>query len=139
MVSVSDLINVINLPEDEAKSYLNAKGFKLKFISHEAGFAVDQFEILQKGKQETVTYGQRIKTVKGTVLHTLQYATNTGNYMNNLIAGAQNSGLQLDFKGADNAKNIYFYSSSQYQINFYLNFNKSYGIIEIKEKETGGS
>ncbi|WP_462265897.1 hypothetical protein [Mucilaginibacter sp.] len=137
-VLVNDMINLVNLPEDEVKSYLNSKGFKLKVISKVNGFTVNQFEMTQQGKHETVIYGQNSKAIDGTVLHTIRYTTNSAPYIINLIADAKRSGLQLDFAGADNYKNIYFFNSVLYRASIYLNFNRAYGLLEIREKDLSG-
>ncbi|GAB2688663.1 hypothetical protein GCM10027037_09020 [Mucilaginibacter koreensis] len=137
-IMMSDMMSLINLPEDEAKGYLNSKGFKLKIISQVDGFTVNQFEITQAGKQETVVYGQNSKAVDGTVLHTIRYSTNSAQYITNLIANAKKSGLQMDFQGNDNYKNIYFFNSTLYRASIFLNFNKAYGLVEIREKDLSG-
>jgi hypothetical protein len=137
-ILMPDMMNLINLPEDEAKGYLNAKGFKLKVISQVNGFTVNQFEINQGGKQETLIYGQNNKAVDGTILHTIRYSTNSAPYIINLIANAKKTGLQMDFQGADNSKNIYSFNSVLYRASIFLNFNKAYGLVEIREKDLSG-
>lgn len=137
-ISVKDMMNIINLPEDEAKGYLSSKGFKLKVISQSDGFTVSQFEVNDHGRQETVIYGKNIRARDGKILHTIRYSTNTSPYMAALIKDAPQTGLHLDFQGNDNSKKIYFYNSALYRASIYDNLDHTFGLIEIREKDMSG-
>ncbi len=137
-LTFSDLTNLANLTNDEARSYLIAgRKFKLMTVQQIDGLQVEEFQNIKGGRAnlETITIGMGTKSADGQMLHKISYYTNQKQYIFNLLAQTHSNGMNLLFRGNDVVKNIYLYSSYLYAVNIYLRLDESSGAIEIKQKD----
>jgi len=136
-ITLNDLINISNLPNDDAHNYLvNGKGFKNEYLQDVNGHTVEHLQKNAGNKtHETVIIGEGYKLSNGTMLRTVTYKSQTTQHLFNLITQAKSAGLKMNIQGADAANNIYLFDNSFYHIAVYVNRDNSFGSIEVKQKE----
>ncbi|WP_183557308.1 hypothetical protein [Mucilaginibacter sp. SP1R1] len=136
-VTLNDLTNISNLPNDEAHNYLVVgKGFRKNYVQDVNSNTLEYLhKVSADKKEETVIIGEGVKLSNGTILRTVTYKSQTTQHLFNLITQAKNAGLKMNIQGADAMNNIYLFDNNFFHITIFVNRNNNFGSIEIKQKE----
>lgn len=136
-VTINDLTNISNLPNDEAHSYLVlGNGFKKEYLQDVNGNTLEYLhKIGTDKKEETVIIGVGTKLSNGSTLRTVTYKSQTTQHLFNLITQAKSAGLKMNIQGADAVNNIYLFDNNFFHISIFVNRNNTFGSVEVKQKE----
>lgn len=136
-IKFSELVALTGLSNDGVYAGLKQNGnFKQDYAEQVDGYPMEYFKNAgAKPNSERITSGYYTKLYDGTVLRTLDYTSTDVQNIINMIGQAKRYGLEMQFRGVDDANNIYLYSNSLYQVSIYLRRDQTSGLVEIKQKE----
>jgi hypothetical protein len=136
-ITLNDLTNISNLPNDEAHNYLVVgKGFKKEYLQDVNGNTLEYLHKVNAGKkQETVIIGEGVKLSNGSTLRTVTYKSQTPQHLFNLITQAKSAGLKMNIQGADAKNNIYLFDNNFFHVSIFVNRANTFGYAEVKQKE----
>lgn len=136
-VKFNDLVYFTSLTNREVYDNLRqGTAFKQDFTKDVNGQEMEYFKSIgAKPNTEQINVGQYTKLYDGTVLRTVNYTSTDPQNIMNMISQAKRYGLDLKFRGLDDANNIYLYDNNFYQVSIYLRRDQTSGLVEIKQKE----
>jgi hypothetical protein len=140
-ISFSDLTNLTNLTNGEARNYLiGSNVFKHQYIQEQGDKTIELFRSKPSMvKEQTITIGENTKLSNGTVLRTVTYNTTAPRHIVNLIAQARRSKLALNFQGQDKYNSIYKFDDEFYFITITMSTTQNKGQVVVKQKEFVGN
>jgi hypothetical protein len=115
---------------------LQSNYFRQDFTITENGQEIETFKnIGTKPNSEKIITGHFTKLYDGTMLRTVTYTSTNPQDILNMIGQAKRYGLELKFRGADDANNIYLFDNNYFHVSIYLRRDQTQGLVEIKQKE----
>lgn len=136
-IKFNDLVYFTTLTNRQVyDNLIEGRDFRQEYTMDVNGQELEYFKnISSKPNSEKIVVGSYTKLNNGTLLHTVNYTST--NYLNiiNMISQAKRYGLDLKFRGADEANNIYLFDSGFYHVSIYLRRDQTSGLVEIKQKE----
>ncbi|WP_428329993.1 hypothetical protein [Mucilaginibacter sp.] len=136
-VKFNDLVYFTSLSNREVYDNLKQGNmFRQDYMETVNGQELEYFKnIGAKPNTEKITVGAYTKLYDGTVLRTVNYNSTDVQNIINMISQAKRYGLDLKFRGADDANNIYLFDNNFYHVSIYLRRDQTAGLVEIKQKE----
>ena len=136
-IKFTDLIYFTNLTNDAVyNTLLQSNAFRQDYTIDVNGQQLEYFKnISGKPNTEKIIVGRYTRLYDGTVLRTVSYTSADPRHIINMISQAKRNGLELKFRGVDEANNIYLFDNSFYQVSIYLRRDQTSGLVEIKQKE----
>jgi hypothetical protein len=136
-IKFNNLIYLTGLNNDAVYNRLKeGDAFKQDYSENVNGQEMEYFENTgPKPNTERIITGAYTKLYNGVILHTLDYTSTDVQNIINLISQAKRYGLEMQFRGEDDADNIYLFSNSFFFVSFYVRRDQTSGLVEIKQKE----
>jgi hypothetical protein len=136
-IKFNDLVYFTSLTNRQVfDNLLQGNAFRQESTTDVNGHDIEVFKSMgPKPDLEKIIVGNFVKLYDGTVLRTVNYTSTKPQNIINMIGQAKRYGLELKFRGADDANNIYLFDSNFYHVSIYLRRDQTSGLIEIKQKE----
>jgi hypothetical protein len=136
-VKFADLVYFTSLSNGEVYNNLRQTSFfRQDYTMDVNGQPIEYFKRINANPNlERIVVGKFTKLYDGTMLRTVTYTSTDVQNIINMISQAKRYGLDLKFRGVDDANNIYLYDNSFYHVSIYLRRDQTAGLVEIKQKE----